>query len=300
MEAVTKNVLTVIVPVQEEESAALDICADTEADIPVGDDTEENLRPAVVDEAMSLEEEEEPVVETRGLRSLTKTGTATATYKTPRSGKQVDEQKAENSEDEEVAVTTRTLRQGRISNSATPKSKSRRTCKQIREEEQKDEEESKSVEETAVGEQMVVNEAVVEKTNEEIEGKNEDIGEKAKEEAAAEREEILESEVDVQEGEALAEEGQNVDEHSEVTLAEREGSGEEYNEPVMEIEEAELPPVAVTRSLRSGGKTSKAPSKTRPRRSKKQEDEEKEEGGASDEQIADGNESPVDTSILEK
>ncbi|XP_018553676.1 trichohyalin isoform X1 [Lates calcarifer] len=300
MEAVTKNVLTVIVPVQEEESAALDICADTEADIPVGDDTEENLRPAVVDEAMSLEEEEEPVVETRGLRSLTKTGTATATYKTPRSGKQVDEQKAENSEDEEVAVTTRTLRQGRISNSATPKSKSRRTCKQIREEEQKDEEESKSVEETAVGEQMVVNEAVVEKTNEEIEGKNEDIGEKAKEEAAAEREEILESEVDVQEGEALAEEGQNVDEHSEVTLAEREGSGEEYNEPVMEIEEAELPPVAVTRSLRSGGKTSKAPSKTRPRRSKKQEDEEKEEGGASDEQIADGNESPVDTSILRR
>ncbi|GLD68254.1 trichohyalin-like isoform X1 [Lates japonicus] len=300
MEAVTKNVLTVIVPVQEEESAALDIDADTEADIPVGDDTEENLPPAEVNEAMSLEEKEEPVVETRGLRSLTKTGTATATTKTPRSGKQVDEQKAENSEDEEVAVRTRTLRQGRISISATPKSKSRRTCKQIREEEQKDEEESKSVEETAVGEQIVVNEAAVEKANEEIEGKIEDIGEKAKEEAAAEREEILESEVDVQEGEALAEEGQNVDQHSEVTLAERDGSGEEYNEQVMEIEEMELPPVAVNRSLRSGGKTSKAPPKPRPRRSKKQEDEEEEEGGASDEQIADGNESPADTSILRR
>ncbi|XP_029296398.1 titin-like [Cottoperca gobio] len=112
MEVEAKDAVTVTVPV---ESAVCGICADREADIPVGDDAEENLPPAEVDEAMSLEEEEVPVVETRALRRRTKTSTATPKRTTKRSSKEVDSQEAENCEEVEPAVTTRKLRRGRIS-----------------------------------------------------------------------------------------------------------------------------------------------------------------------------------------
>ncbi|XP_037634085.1 titin-like isoform X2 [Sebastes umbrosus] len=130
MEAVAKDTITVTVPVEEKQSAVSEICADREADIPVGDDAEENLPPAEVDEAMSSEEEEPPVVETRALRGRTKTSKATPVRKSTRSRKQVDAQEAENSDEEEPAVTTRTLRRGRISVPDTPKGKSRRSQKE--------------------------------------------------------------------------------------------------------------------------------------------------------------------------
>ncbi|XP_040012409.1 A-kinase anchor protein 12-like [Xiphias gladius] len=284
-----------------------EVCADTEADIPVGDDAEGNLPPAEVDEVMSLEEEEAPVGETRALRSGTKAVTATPPHKTTGSRKQLHGQEAENSEEEELAVRIRTLRQRRISACAPPKSKPRRTCKQIREEELKVGEESKIVKETGVGEEDSAEESAVKNTNEEREEKMEEIREKV-EEAASEREESLEREIDVQEGKAVAEEGQNeVEEQSEViskAFAEREigASGEEYNErnPIMGVWEVELPPAALTRSLRSGGKTSKDPPKTRPRKSKKQEDDMREKKGASVAKSADGDELPVERRILRR
>lgn len=289
MEGKAKDAITVRIPVEEKQSTDWEICADTKADIPVVDDTEENLPPAEVCEAMSLEEEA-PVVETRASqRSGTKTVTATPRHKTERSRKQVDEQEVENGEEEDPAVIMRTLTQGRT----TPKGKSRRTHKQIKEEEQKREEESESLEETGVEDEEAVKEAGVEKTDKEIEKQTAmETGERVKEEAASEREESLESKIDLDEEKAVAEEGQ--EEQSEAiskTFAEREAeaSGKECDErkPVMEGEENELPSVAVTRVLRSG-ETSKAPRKTRSRRSKNQLDNEREEGGVSVEKSADG------------
>ncbi|XP_040898271.1 axoneme-associated protein mst101(2)-like isoform X2 [Toxotes jaculatrix] len=267
----------------------------------LGDDAEENLPPAEVDKAMSSEEGEAAVVETRALRNETKTVTDPLTHKTKRSRKQVDDQEAENSEEEELTVTTRAMRQGRISPSASQKGKSRRTHEQISEEEQ-----SKSAEETAE-EKTEVKGAAEERTNEETEEKIEERGRKVKEEATSKREESLEPEIDVQEWKGVAEERQTImEEQSEVmsnTSAERgiEASGEEYSErkPVFEVEEVELPPVAVTISLRSGGKTSKAPPKTRAKTRKNQEDEE-EKGWASAEKRAERHEPPGETRILRR
>ncbi|XP_071337866.1 microtubule-associated protein futsch-like isoform X2 [Trachinotus anak] len=270
----------VTVIVEEKES----VCEDTETDIPIGNYAEEA-----------------PVVDTRALRSGTKTVTATPTHKTRRRRKQVDEQEAQNSE-------ARTQRRGRIAISATPKGKSRSTqtnSKQIRKEQQKEEEESRSVEDTRVEEAEIFKEAAVEQTNEEGEEKTEEMGAKVMEAVASEREESLELEMDVQELKVVAEEEQNVEENqSEVTsktFAEREAeaSSENYNDrkPVVGIEEVELPPAAVIRFLRSGGKTSKAPPKAR--RSRKQEDEEKEEGEVSAEKRS-GEEPPVKTRFLSR
>ncbi|XP_044051960.1 trichohyalin-like isoform X2 [Siniperca chuatsi] len=308
IKAMAKDAVTVTVPVEEKQFASVSAHIPETTDIPVVDDAEENLQPAEVDEAMSLGEEEAPVAETRALRSGTKTVTATPRHKKTRTRTQEDEQDAENSEEEEPAVTTRTLRRGRIAASATPKAKSRRTRKQInkQEEEQMGEEESQSVEKMGEEDGEPFKEAAVEKTDKEMEENiEEETGEKVKEEAAFEREECLESEIDVEEGKAVTEEGQDVvEEQSKAiskTFAEREveTSGKECNErkPVIGGEEVELPSVAVTRSLRSCGKTSKASPKTK---SKKQQDEEKEEGGASAEKSSDGDEPPAESRILRR
>ncbi|XP_038559526.1 uncharacterized protein LOC119891758 isoform X1 [Micropterus salmoides] len=83
-------------------------------------------------------------------------------------------------------------------------------------------------------------------------------------------------------------------------FAEREvqTSGEECDQRklVMRDEEVELPAVAVTRSVRSGGKTSKATLKIR---GKKQQDEVK-DGGGTAEKSADGDEPPVESRILRR
>ncbi|XP_076586331.1 uncharacterized protein LOC143320504 isoform X2 [Chaetodon auriga] len=247
--------------------------ADT--DSPAVDDAEETLPSTEVDEAMSLEEEEAGL-KTRALRSRTKPVTATPRHKTTRGRKQADEQEAEDSEDEEPAVTTRTLRRGRISAPDTPAGKPRRTRKQIQEQEQKGADESEGVEE--IGEEEAVKEAAVEKTDKERgEQMEEEAEEKVKEEAASEQEESLELKINVEEGKAALEEDvvEEQPEATSKTLAEREveASGEECDKgkPVMGGEEVELPPVAVTRCLRSGGKTSKAPPKgRRGRRNRKQ------------------------------
>ncbi|XP_041793185.1 trichohyalin-like isoform X2 [Chelmon rostratus] len=278
VDAVAKDAVTVTVSV--EESAVSEICADTKQDISVVDDAEENPPSVESDEAMSLEEEE-AVVKTRALRRGPKTVTATPRHKKTRGRKQVSEHEAEDSEEEEPAVTTRTLRRGRMSASATPTGKPRQTRKQIQEQEQKGAEESESVEETGE-EEEAVKEAVVEKTDKEREEQTEE--KRKEEEDASEREESLEPEIDVEEGKAVVEEDA-VEEQSEATsktFAEREeeASGEECDEgkPAMGGEEVELPPVAVTRSLRSGGKTPRAPPKSRRGRRNRTQLQKTEEG----------------------
>lgn len=180
------------------------------------------------------------------------------------------EQEAGNSEEEEHAVTTRTLRKGRKSAPASTKSKRRRMGKEIQEEENKEAGASKSVEVTREKEEAVMGGAV-EKSSEEIE-----------EEAASDNQDNVGQKMDVVEEETVAEEGQDnvVEEQSEAiskTFAETEGSGEEYEErKVATVGEETEPPVgSVTRSLRSAGKTPRAPLKHRSRRSKKQPGEEK-------------------------
>nr|XP_046242091.1 trichohyalin-like [Scatophagus argus] len=266
----------------DEESAVLEISADIDTDIAVADVTEENCSPAEVDKEMSLEEEEEeaPIV-TRALRSGTKTAATTPRHKTIRSGMQVDEQDTENSGEEQPTVTTRTLRQGEISAPATPKGKSGRTHKQIQGEVLKGTKESKIVEETREEEEAVKG-AAEEKTEKQQEGQTEEEIEHVKEEAVFEKEKKLKTEIDVEEGKAVTEKGQDVvEDQSEAiykTFAENEVevSGGECDErkAVLEGEEVELPPVMVTRSLRSGGKTAKAPPINRSRRSKELQKEE--------------------------
>eukprot|EP00064_Thunnus_orientalis_P003336 superscaffoldBa00000268_g3345 len=245
--------------VEEKPPATSETDADTEVDIPVGDDAEQNIQPAEVDEAVTLDEEEASVVETRALRSGTKTVTSTPSSKTVRSRKQEEEQDealAENSEKEEPAVTTRSLRRGRISAFATPKSKPRRTRKQIQEAE--DEE--------------ACPQAAIEKTDQEMEEKSEDeIGEEIKENAVSEKEESLEPEAEEEEeeGKAVAEETvseqDEVEEQSEVmseTLADEEVQVEERNDegkPVegeeskAEVEEEESVAVEVEKGVSEEG-----------------------------------------------
>ncbi|XP_068559336.1 microtubule-associated protein futsch-like isoform X2 [Cebidichthys violaceus] len=230
-----------VIPLTKEEKQCevSEICADSEADIPVGDDAEGNLPLVEVDEAMSSEEEEAPAVETRALRRKAKASTATPRHKSARGRKQVDEQEAENSE-EEPAVTTRTLRRGRVSTTDTPKGKSKRSRKQIQEEKQKGEEESKCVEETGVGEEDAAKEAAVEKIKE--------IVDKVKE-AASEKVEGLELEIDdVEEGEAVAEQKQDPVEDKTGLGSEPPTEGDEGNAPEedkIEVENEELVTVEV-------------------------------------------------------
>ncbi|KAL7390864.1 hypothetical protein ABVT39_000589 [Epinephelus coioides] len=303
MESVDKDAVIVIVPVEKKQSAVSEICR--EADIPAGDDAEGNLPPAEVDKAMSSEEEEEaPVVETRALKRQTKPSKATPKRKSTRRRKQGDAQEEDNNNrEEQLAVTTRTLRSGRISACDTQKGKSRRSCKQIQEGGQNVEEKTQSVNKTRVVENEAV-EPAIEKTDKEMEDKDE-IVEKSEEEAATERVEDLEPEMDMEDGKAVAMQAQDgVEEQLESifkTFAEKEveASGEECDErkPAMGREEMELLPDAVTRSLRSGQKMSKASPKNKSRQSKKQQDEMK-EGGASAEKSTDGNEPPAETRIL--
>ncbi|XP_078027139.1 uncharacterized protein LOC117253156 isoform X3 [Epinephelus lanceolatus] len=303
MESVDKDAVIVIVPVEKKQSAVSEICR--EADIPAGDDAEGNLPPAEVDKAMSSEEEEEAsVVETRALKRQTKPSKATPKRKSTRRRKQGDAQEEDNNNrEEQLAVTTRTLRSGRISASDTQKGKSRRSCKQIQEGGQNVEEKTQSVNKTRVEEDEAV-EPAIEKTDKEMEDKDK-IVEKFKEEAATERVEDLEPEIDMEDGKAVTMQAQDgVEEQLESifkTFAEKEveASGEECDErkPAMGREEMELLPDAVTRSLRSGQKMSKASPKNKSRQSKKQQDEMK-EGGVSAEKSTDGNEPPAETRIL--
>ncbi|XP_056274217.1 FK506-binding protein 5-like isoform X2 [Pseudoliparis swirei] len=93
----------VTVTMEEKRCAISEICADGEADAPVGDDAEGDLAVAEVDEPMNLEEA--PVVETRALRSKTKTSTATPRRKTTRGREQVDTQEAEQKQDAVEVIT---------------------------------------------------------------------------------------------------------------------------------------------------------------------------------------------------
>ncbi|XP_032372800.1 titin homolog isoform X3 [Etheostoma spectabile] len=238
------------------------------------EDADESPPAAEVDKAdktMSLEEEEAPVVETRALRSGTKTSTATPRCKTTRSKKQVDAHEA---------VTARAGET--LSASHTPKGKSRKGHKHSQELEQK------GGEDTGAEEEEAAKEAAEEKTDVEGEESVEEEGEEKveeegkAEEAASEREESVEPEIDVEEGEAVAERGREAAEDPSGGVSrdadrEEETLGEECGErkAAMGGEEGELAAATVTRSLRSGGKTPKAP-KSRSRRSKKQPEEEEE------------------------
>ncbi|XP_028433436.1 soluble lamin-associated protein of 75 kDa, partial [Perca flavescens] len=175
------------------------------------------------DKAMSLEEEEAPVVETRALRRRTKTSTATPGRKTTRSRKQVDAHEAE----EEPAVTARTLRGGRTSASHTPKGK------HIQEEERKGEEETGAEEEEAANEtakektdiEGEEKEKIEEEIEEEIEAIVEEEGKEKVEEKGEEKEKVEEAgEEKVEE-----EEKEKVEEKGKV-----EGEGEEKVEEKIE------------------------------------------------------------------
>ncbi|KAF1388750.1 hypothetical protein PFLUV_G00065880 [Perca fluviatilis] len=103
--------------------------------------------------------------------------------------------------------------------------------------------------------------------------------------ALRQRGEGVEPEIDAEEGEAVAERGRDAAEDPSEGVSrdadrEEEALGEECGErkAAKGGEEGELAPTTVTRSLRSGGKTSKAP-KSRSRRSKKQPAKEEEEEG---------------------
>ncbi|XP_078105730.1 uncharacterized protein LOC144517519 [Sander vitreus] len=206
------------------------------------------------DKAMSLEEEDAPVVETRALRRRTKTSTATT-----RSRKQVDAHEAE----EEPAVTARTLRGGRTSASHTPKGKSRRGRKHIQEEERKGEEETGAEEEEAAkeaakekraieGEERVEEEGE-EKVEEEGEEKVEEKGEgkvEGEETVEEEAEEKVEGEekVEEEEKEKFEEEGKGNVEGEERVEEEGEGKveGEEkVEEAASEKEESVEPEIDV-------------------------------------------------------
>ncbi|XP_068167769.1 enolase-phosphatase E1-like isoform X2 [Antennarius striatus] len=91
MESMKNNAVTV--PVEETQSAVVD--------------AEDNRIPAPVDEEISFEEEEAPVI-TRALRSGTKTVVATPKHKT-RSIKHVDKQEAEMSEEEPASRSNEQL-----------------------------------------------------------------------------------------------------------------------------------------------------------------------------------------------
>ncbi|KAK5870565.1 hypothetical protein PBY51_003503 [Eleginops maclovinus] len=183
--------------------------ADT--DIPAGHHAEESIPPAEEREAMSLGEEEGPVVETRALRNKTKTSAATPTRKTRR-GKEVDAENSEEEEDEEEEVTTRTLRHGRKAVSYTPKGKSKRSRKQVQEEEE-------SVEETGIEE---------EEAEEEVEDK-----------APSEREECLEPKEGVEE--AAAEKSTDGNKEEEAGLGStEEPPTEEVKEKAPEEDKIEL------------------------------------------------------------
>ncbi|XP_051278232.1 soluble lamin-associated protein of 75 kDa isoform X2 [Dicentrarchus labrax] len=235
-EVTGKDAVAVTVPVEEKPSAESlsKICADTEPDIPVVDDTEDNLPPAEGDDAISLEEDETPG------------GTKTPRCKTTR--KQADEQEAESSEEEETAVTTRTLSRGRESASATPKGKSRRSRKQ--EEEQKGAEESKKIEETGGDEGKAPEEDQMEVEEEEplpVEVKEASIEERGEKnereiEAVSKKEESVEQTIDVEEGKAVAEEGQYVEEEQlEAIVASAEKTlQEEEDGPKESAKEAEV------------------------------------------------------------
>lgn len=200
----------------------------------------------------------------------------------------LSEQEAGNREEEERAVTTRTLRKGRKSASASTKSKRKRMCKEIQEEENKEAGDSKSVEVTREKEEAVMGGAV-EKSSKERE-------ERMEEGTASDSQDNLEQKTDVEEEETVAEEGQDdvAEERSEAI------SGEEYDERNAAIvgEETEPPVGSVTRSLRSGGKTPRAPLKHRSRRSTKQPGEEKWEDGTSAEKRAEDHKPPAEPRIL--
>lgn len=209
----------------------------------------------------------------------------------------LSEQEAGNSEEEERAVTTRTLRKGRKSASASTKSKRKRMCKEIQGVENKEAGDSKSVEVTREKEEAVMGGAV-KKSSKERE-------EQMEEGTASDSQDNLEQTTDVEEEETVAEEGQDdvAEERSEAisnTFAEKEASGEEYDERNAAIvgEETEPPVGSVTRSLRSGGKTPRAPLKHRSRRSTKQPGEEKWEDGTSAEKNAEDHKPPAEPRIL--
>lgn len=132
----------------------------------------------------------------------------------------------------------------------------------LQEEEKKEAGDSKSVEVTGEKEEAVKGEAVEKRDKERGEKMVEEIGGRVKEEAASESQENLEPEIDAEEGRTVAEEN-------------------------------ELLPVSVTRSLRSGGKTPRAPPINRSK-----EDEEEREGGTSAEKSADDHKSPAEPRIL--
>lgn len=196
----------------------------------------------------------------------------------------LSEQEAGNNEEEECAVTTRT-RRGRKSASASTKSKRKRMCKEIQEEESKEAGDSKTrkKEEADMG-------GAVEKSSKERE-------ERMEEGAASDSPDDLKQKMDVEEEETVAEEGQDnvAEEQSEAKFAEKEASGEEYDESNVAVvgEETEPPVGSVTRSLRSGGKTPRAPLKHRPRRSTKQPGEEKWEDRTSAEKSATDHKAPT-------
>lgn len=209
----------------------------------------------------------------------------------------LSEQEAGNSQEEVCAVTTRTLRKGRNSASASTKSKRKTMCKEIQEEENKEACDSESVEVTREKKEAVMGGAV-EKSSEERE-------ERMEEGAASDSQDNLEQKTNVKEEETVAEEGQGgvAEEQSEAiseTSAEKGASGEEYDERNAATvgEETEPSVGSVTRSLRSGGKTPRAPLKHRSRRSTKQPGEEKWEGGTSTEKSAEDHKPSAEPRIL--
>ncbi|XP_034398105.1 titin homolog isoform X2 [Cyclopterus lumpus] len=218
----------------------------------------------------NVEEQKLIVTETRTPRSGKQAVEATPrTRGRPRKGK-VRKEAASVIQAEEPAVHVRVLRTGRKSVPITQRSTTKKTCKQLQEEEEG------GAESTAVE---------AREEEEEQQMTNQEKEERLEERDATEQVENIEAEMALEKEDIVAEQGQDaMEDQSEgksQTSAERqvEASSEEYDEGNSSLgaEEVELPSVAATRSLRSGGKMSKAPPKTRSRPSKTESDEEVEE-----------------------
>ncbi|XP_068452337.1 A-kinase anchor protein 12-like isoform X2 [Clinocottus analis] len=223
------------------------------------------------EEAKSVVEEQKPVV------TETPTSGKQAVEATPRPRgrpRKGQGRKEADIQTEEPEVQVRTLRTGRKSLPVAQRSTRKRTRKQLQEEEEEEEE---------VGEESTAVEASEEEEEQQIMDQEKE--ESPEERDATEQVENIEAEMALEEEDTVAEEGQDaMEDQSEgisQTSAERQvdALGGEYDalNTSLGAEKVDLPPVVATRSLRSGGKTSKDPPKTRSKQSKKQSDEEEEE-----------------------